>query len=153
MPMLKRLLPVLALTIGAADAPPIAIGRWDVISTAVALDIPGVPGFMMRMMKGRSKTEYKCVAPDQAVLGVATLLAPDPKANCRVEGLQIVDGHYAQMLACPQKQGAPFRIGRTGTYDANGFAGRLQLTGSTPKGPMSITLDQKAVHVAGACKR
>ena len=149
----KRLLPILLLSLGAADVPPIATGRWDVVSTAVAMDIPGVPGFVLRMMKGRSKTEYKCVTADQAMTGVAALLAPDPKARCRVDSLHIADGRYAQVLACPQREGAPLRIERAGTYDANGFTGRLQLAGATPKGAMSITLDQKATHPAGACKR
>ena len=151
--MPKRLLPLLLLLVAAADVPPIATGRWDIVSTAVAMDIPGVPGFMIRMMKGRAKTEYKCIAADQAMTGVAALLAPDPKAQCRVDSLHIADGRYTQTLACPQKQGAPFRIDRAGTYDANGFTGRLQLAGATPKGAMSITLDQKATHAAGACRR
>ena len=150
---MPKLAPVLLLLGAAADVRPIAVGRWDVTSTAVALDIPGVPAFLVRMMKGRAKTEYKCVAVDQAETGVAALLAPDPKAHCQVESLQAAAGRYAQTLSCPQKQGAPFRIDRTGTYDATGFTGRLHLAGQTPKGPMSITLDQKATHVAGACKR
>ncbi len=151
--MPKRLMPMLLLLSGATDVQPIAAGRWDVTSTAVAFDIPGVPGFMLRMLKGRSKAEYKCVAPDQAAAGVAVLLAPDPKAHCRVDSLELSGGRYTQVLSCPQKQGAPFRINRTGTYDASGFSGRAQVAGTTPKGAMSITLDQKAAHVPGACKR
>ena len=150
--MLKHLTPVLLVLAGAADVQPVATGRWDVTSTATALDIPGVPGFMLRMMKGRAKTEYKCVSPDQAVMGVAILLAPDPKAHCQVDGLQIAGGRYAQMLSCPQKQGAPFHVNRTGTYDATGFTGQVHMTGATPKGPMSIVLDQTTTHAAGPCK-
>ena len=136
----------------AAAAQSIAPGSWNVTSTAVDLDIPGAPGFLLRMMKGRSKTERKCVAPEQARTGVAALLAPDPKAQCRVDSVRIEGGRYTQSLSCPQKKGAPLKISRSGTYDAAGFSGRLQLAGSTPKGAMRITLDQRAVHSAKPCK-
>jgi hypothetical protein len=44
------------------------------------------------------------------------------------------------------------QIVRSGTYDADGFTGRLKMAGQTPKGPMAITIDQSARHVAGACR-
>ena len=80
----------------AADVAPQAIpaGRWDVVSKAVDLVIPGAPGFMLRMMKGRSKTERKCLSPAAAQAGVAALLAPDPKAKCRVESVQVAGGPF-----------------------------------------------------------
>lgn len=151
--MLQRLAPALLLMTAAADVPPIAPGNWAVTSTATAIDVPGVPAFMLRMMKGRSKTEYKCIAPDQSALGVAALLAPDPKANCRVDSLEIANGRYVQGIACPQKQGAPLKIERAGSYDASGFTGRLHLAGTTSRGAMSMTLEQHAARVPGACKR
>uniref|UniRef100_UPI0035CC59C1 DUF3617 domain-containing protein n=1 Tax=uncultured Sphingomonas sp. TaxID=158754 RepID=UPI0035CC59C1 len=135
----------------AAPGQSIAPGRWDVTSTAVDLEIPGAPGLLLRMMKGRSKVERKCVAPEQARFGVAALLVPDPKAQCRVDSVRIEGGRYAQVLSCPQKKGAPLNISRTGTYNSAGFAGRLQLVGATPKGAMRITLDQRAVRSAKPC--
>ncbi|MBA2935211.1 DUF3617 family protein [Sphingomonas sp. CGMCC 1.13654] len=143
---------VLLLLPGAAGAQAVQSGPWDVTSTAVSLDIPGAPAFLLRMMKGKSKSERKCVSPVQAVDGVAALLAPDPKAQCHVDSQQIAGGLYHQALTCPQKQGPPIRITRSGTYDAAGFTGRLDMGGQTPKGAMSIVLDQKAVHAAGTCR-
>jgi hypothetical protein len=134
------------------SAQAIPAGRWDVISTAVDLVIPGAPGFMLRMMKGRSKTEHKCLAPAAAQDGIAALLAPDPKAKCRVDSIQIGNGRYSQALSCPQKTGDPIRISRAGSYDAAGFTGRLKMAGQTPKGAMAITIDQTARHVAGTCR-
>jgi hypothetical protein len=134
----------------AAQAMP--TGKWDVTSTAVDLDIPGAPSFLLRMMKGRSKSEHKCLSPGQAGSGVAALLTPDPKAQGEVDSLQLESGHYRQTLTCPQKSGSPIRINRSGTYDASGFAGRLDMIGQTPKGAMHIILDQKATHVAGICR-
>ncbi len=150
--MRRLLLPILLLSPGPAAAQAIAPGRWDVVSTAVDLVIPGAPGFLMRMMKGRSKTEQKCVAPAAAQDGIAALLTPDPKAKCTVEAVQIAGGRYSQTLSCPQKKGTPMHISRAGTYDANGFAGRLKMTGQTPKGALAITIDQTARHVAGRCR-
>ncbi|MCU6455259.1 DUF3617 domain-containing protein [Sphingomonas sp. A2-49] len=150
-----RWLPILLFLLpspGVAAAQAIAPGRWDVVSTAVDLTIPGAPGFLLRMMRGRSKTERKCVAPADAPAGVAALLAPDPKARCRIESQRIADGRYTQTLSCPQKKGDPMSIVRAGSYDADGFAGRLTMTGRTPKGALAITIDQKAKHVAGACR-
>lgn len=145
-------LALVVLVPGGASAESIAPGRWDIVSTAVDLVIPGAPGFVLRMMKGRSKIERKCVAPASAQTGVAALLAPDPKANCRVDSMQVGGGRYNQALTCPQKKGGTMQIVRSGTYDADGFTGRLKMAGQTPKGPMAITIDQSARHVAGACR-
>ncbi|GAA0662913.1 hypothetical protein FHT00_001329 [Sphingomonas insulae] len=151
-PLLLAALVPAALVPGNADAQAIPAGRWDVVSTAVDLVIPGAPGFIVRMMKGRSKTEHKCLSPAAAQAGVAALLAPDPKAKCRVDALQVGGGRYSQALSCPQKKGTPIQIARNGSFDASGFSGRLKMAGQTPKGAMSVTIDQTARHVAGPCK-
>ena len=137
---------------GAAMAQAVQPGAWDITSTAVTLDIPGAPAFLLRMMRGKSKSERKCVSPEQASNGVAALLVPDPKAQCHIDSQQIASGLYHQTLTCPQKKGPPISITRNGTYDASGFTGRLDMGGQTPKGAMRITLDQKTTHVAGACR-
>lgn len=134
---------LLASPAAAADLPTIAAGRWDITSTVVELSLPGVPGFIVRMMRGKSKAERKRVASG---LGIDALLVPDPKAQCRVDGQRIADGHYVQALTCPQKNGKPLAIARTGTYDRTGFVGRAIITGVTPKGSMRIVLDQRAAH-------
>lgn len=130
----------------------IPAGRWDIVSTAVDLQIPGAPAFLLRMMKGKSKSEHKCILADQAGNGVAALLLPDPKVQCRVDSLQITDGRYKQTVSCPQKSGPAIRIERTGVYGASGFSGRLVMASETTKGTINITLDQKAIHLAGICK-
>lgn len=145
------LLPALLLPSAVASAQAVQPGRWDVVSTAVDLVIPGAPGFVLRMMKGRSKTERKCISPAAAQGGIAALLVPDPKAKCRVDAVQIGGGRYSQTLSCPQKQGAPLLVSRAGSYDAAGFTGRLKMSGQTPKGALAITIDQSARHVAGTC--
>ncbi|MEG3085052.1 hypothetical protein U1707_15475 [Sphingomonas sp. PB2P12] len=134
---------LLASPAAAADLPTVAAERWDITSTVVELSLPGVPGFIVRMMRGKSKAERKRVASG---VGIDALLVPDPKAQCRVDGQRVADGHYVQALTCPQKSGKPLAIARTGTYDATGFVGRAIVTGVTPKGPMRIVLDQRAVH-------
>ena len=99
-----------------------------------------------------SDTEKKRIWSSVASgISVAALLAPDPKAQCHIDSQQIADGRYSQTLTCPQKQGPPIKIRRAGSYDASGFAGRLDMSGQTPKGAMSMILDQKATHAAGAC--
>ena len=127
-------------------------GGWEVRSTAVDLTIPGAPSFLLRMMKGRSKSERKCLDQHAADTGVAALLAPDPKAQCRVDTQRIADGRFAQALTCPQKSGPSLQIKRVGTYDASGFAGRLEMAGQTPKGAMRIILDQKVARVGASCR-
>ena len=122
--------------------------RWDVTSTVVDLTVPGAPGFMLRMAKGKSRAEKKCVPAGQ---NIAAVLAPDPKAKCRVDSQQVADGRYSQVLSCPQRKGAPMRITRSGTYDTTGFTGRADMMGQTPKGPMKIALTQRAARVAGKC--
>lgn len=151
--MWKSLSLLLVVLPVAVSAQSIAPGRWDVTSTAVDLEIPGAPGFLLRMLKGRSKAEHKCLTPEEAKIGVASLLVPDPKAQCHVDSIQIANGRYAQMLSCPQKKGDPLKVSRTGTYDASGFVGHAQMAGMTPKGAMRIKLDQRTAHVAGACRK
>jgi len=150
--MLKSSALVLLLIPASISAQAIQPGKWDVTSTAVDLDIPGAPSFLLRMMKGRSKSERKCLDESAANSGVAALLVPDPKAQCRVDSLRIADGRYSQTLTCPQKSGPPIQIKRAGIYDAMGFTGRLEMAGTTPKGPMNVVLDQKATHIDGACR-
>ncbi len=128
----------------SAAAQSVAPGRWDVRSTVVDISVPGVPAFLVRVMRGKSKVEHKRIFSGQ---GIEALIAPDPKAKCRVERQNLNDGHYLQTLACPQKQGEPIQITRSGTYDGNGFVGRASASATTPKGAMSIVLDQRAVRV------
>ena len=121
-------------------------GTWDVTSTVVDLTVPGVPGFLQRMVKGKSKAERKQLAAGQ---GIEALLVPDPKARCRIVDQRIADGHYAQTLSCPQKKGDAMNISRSGTYDARGFSGRATVRGATARGPISIVLDQSARRKTG----
>ena len=144
--MRRLLAATLVLLPAAADAQAVQPGAWDVTSRVVDLTVPGVPGFLVRMMRGKSKAEHKRLSSGQ---GVEALLAPDPKAGCRVDSQRVDDGRYAQALTCPQKKGDPVHIMRAGTYDATGFAGRATVAGSTPKGPFRVVLDQQAARVGG----
>jgi hypothetical protein len=135
------------------SAQALAPGRWDVKSTGVELAIPGVPGFMVRMMQGKSKTENKCVLPAEARSGVAVLMAPKPAAKCSVERAVVANGRIDHLMLCPQKDGGtPMRITRAGTYTPAGFALRMTMTGTTPKGPLRIVADQVATHAGPKCK-
>jgi hypothetical protein len=135
---------LLLLAATGASVPTMAPGRWDVTSTVVDASLPGVPGFVVRMIRGKAKAEHKRLAAGQ---GMEALLAPDPKAQCRVDSQRIEGGRYSQTLSCPQKQGEPLRIVRTGTYDAAGFVGRASIAGTSPKGAMTMMLDQRAVRI------
>ena len=129
-----------------ATAQAVAPGAWDVTSTVRELSVPGVPGFLQRLARGKAKTEHKRLIADQ---GVEALLAPDAKARCRIESQSVANGRYAQALTCPQKTGEPMHVSRAGTYDAAGLSGRAIVTGTTAKGPLTIILDQRAVRVGG----
>ena len=142
--MLRCLAPIIVLIPAAAACQTVAPGSWDVTSRVVDFAVPGVPGFVARMIRGKSKAEHKRLVAGQ---GIAELLAPDPKAHCRIEAQRIADGRYAQTLTCPQPHGEAMHVARIGTYDGAGFAGRATLTGSTPKGPVRIALDQHAALV------
>ena len=134
----------LAPSVATANGPMLAAGRWDVTSTVADLSIPGAPGFIVRMMRGKSKAEHKRLPAAQ---GVEALLVPDPKARCRVDSQRIAGGRYTQALTCPQKRGEPMRIARDGTYDGSGFVRQATVTGTTPKGAMRIVLNQRAARV------
>jgi hypothetical protein len=142
--MISLFAAALAIQPAVTAAPLVKPGAWDVTSKVVDLNVPGVPGFLVRMARGKTKAERKQISAGQ---GIEALLAPDPKARCRIESQSVADGRYEQMLSCPQKNGAPMRITRAGTYDAIGFAGQATVTGTTSKGALRIVLDQRARRV------
>jgi hypothetical protein len=131
----------LAAQSGATAASPVQPGAWNVTSKVVDLTMPGIPGFLVRMARGKTRVERKQIVAGQ---GIEALLAPDPKAKCSIESQTVAAGHYAQTLACPQKNGAPMRIARAGSYDVTGFTGQAIVTGTTTKGALRIVLDQRA---------
>jgi hypothetical protein len=143
--MINLLAVALALPPIVTTGPLMPPGAWDVRSKLVDLTIPGVPSFFVRMARGKTKVEHKQISAGQ---GIEALLAPDPKAQCRIESQTVTNRHYAQTLTCPQKKGGPMRIVRLGSYNATGFAGQAVVTGSTPNGTLRIVLDQQASHVA-----
>ncbi len=142
--MISLLAAALVAQPAVTAAPLVQPGAWDVTSKVVDLTMPGIPGFLVRMARGKSKAEHKRIAAGQ---GIEALLAPDAKARCRIESQRVAGGRYAQTLACPQKKGAPMRVVRTGSYDANGFSGQAVVTGTTAKGTLRIVLDQRASRV------
>ncbi|WP_076072788.1 DUF3617 domain-containing protein [Sphingomonas montana] len=150
-PARPLLLSMLLLAPAALPAQPIAPGRWDVKSTGVDLVIPGTPAFMLRMLRGRSQTEKKCLLPAQAQGGIAALLVPKPDARCQVERAVAAGGRIDHVMLCPQKDGAPLRIVRAGIYTPAGFTLHMTMTGTTPKGPMRIVADQVATHAGPKC--
>jgi hypothetical protein len=133
-------LPAVAIAADQALAP----GSWDVTSTTVEMSVPGLPGFIARMMQGKSKKERKRLSPGQ---GVEALIAPDPKVRCHVDVQHVGGGRYNQALTCPQRRGEPVHVIRAGTYDSNGFVGRATVTGMTSGAPMRIVQDQRAARV------
>lgn len=138
--------PLIALLtlLAAAPVQTLQAGRWDVTSKVIEFVAPGVPGFLARMVRGKSRAEHKRLSLGE---GVESLLAPDPKARCRVDSQRITDGQYRQTLTCPQKDGGPLRIDRSGTFDATGFAGQATISGTTAKGMLRIVLTQRAARV------
>lgn len=66
----------------AAAAQSVAPGDWTVTSRVVDATLPGVPNLLVRMMRGKSKAEHKRLSAGE---GVEALLAPDPKAQCRID--------------------------------------------------------------------
>jgi hypothetical protein len=142
--MIRSLAAALLLLPATATAQSVSPGAWDVTSKVVEIAIPGMPGFLARMARGKSRAEHKRVAAGE---GIEALLAPDPKAKCRIDRQTVAAGRYEQALTCPQKKGEPMHIVRTGSYDATGFVGRATVTGTAPKGPMRILLDQRATRV------
>lgn len=142
---------ILSATAAPLAAQGIAPGRWDVTSTGVDLTIPGTPGFMLRMMRGKSQTERKCLTPEQAKTGMAALLVPKPAAKCRVDRAIVADGRIDHAMLCPQKEGDPLRVTRVGTYTDTGFALRMTMAGTTPKGQLRIVADQVARHAGPKC--
>lgn len=138
-------------TVAAAQA--LQPGNWDLKSTAVDLDIPGAPGFMLRMMRGKSRTEHKCLPPEQSRAGVAALFVPKPEAKCTVERAAIADGRIEHVMMCPQKKGPAMKVVRVGSYTPAGFTARMTMTGQTEKGAMKIVADQVATRTGPTCRK
>jgi hypothetical protein len=149
--MIRRLPLLLAVLPATLSAQAIAPGEWTGRITVRDIVAPGVPGFMLRMARGKSKSEKRCVAPAQAATGAAALLAPDPKAKCTVASQHVANGRYDQVLMCPQKKGAPLRVVRAGTYSAAGIVGQVTMEGSSPKGAFRFAGDQAFTRTKATC--
>ncbi|MGW8281601.1 hypothetical protein ACWGK7_19185 (plasmid) [Sphingomonas aurantiaca] len=67
-------------------------------SKAVDLTVPGVPGFILQMMKGKSRAERKHLS---SWLGIEGLLMRAP----RIDGQCVADGRYTQTLKLLAKEG------------------------------------------------
>ncbi|MBJ6121665.1 DUF3617 domain-containing protein [Sphingomonas mollis] len=137
----------------SASAQSLQSGNWDLTSTAVDLVVPGAPGFLLRMMRGKSKTEHRCLPPEQSRAGVAALFVPNAEAKCTVERAVIADGRIDHAMSCPQKKGPPMHVVRAGTYNAAGFTARMTMTGQTEKGAMRIVADQVATRTGATCRK
>ncbi|TVV74760.1 DUF3617 domain-containing protein [Sphingomonas solaris] len=148
-PPFLLLLPVLPVPAAAQSLLP---GNWDVTSKSVELVVPGAPGFLLRMMRGKSKTEHKCLPVAEARNGVATLLAPKPEAKCTIERSVIAGGHIDHVMACPQKKGPPLHVSSVGSYATTTFNVRTTMTGQTDKGPLRIVADPAAVRTDTRCR-
>ena len=112
---------------------------------------PGVPGFLLRMARGKTRSEKRCVSPALAATGVAALLAPDPKAKCAVASQHVANGRYDQVLMCPQKSGAPLKVVRAGAYSAAGLTGRVTMDGVSRKGAFHFAGDQSFTRTGDRC--
>lgn len=137
---------------GAVANPPIHAGNWDVKSTAVDLVVPGTPGFVLRMMRGKSKVDHKCIAPEQAKAGLAAVLSPDAKAKCQVESLTVSGDRFEQAVNCPSKDNGTLHIVRSGTFTADSYTARMTMTGQSAKGATRVVIDQLAKRTAQACR-
>lgn len=135
----------------ALAAQAIAPGAWTGRITVREVTAPGVPGFLLRMARGKSKSEKRCLSPALAATGIAALLAPDPKAKCTVASQHVAEGHYDQVLICPQKSGAPLKVVRAGTYSAAGLSGRVTMDGASPKGAFHFAGDQSFTRTGDRC--
>lgn len=148
---MKPLLLFTPVLLGAMVPEPIQPGRWEVTSTIAELTAPGAPAFLVRMARGGSRTAGRCIAPAQAAGGIAAVLAPEAKARCTLERQVIADGRFTQTLACAQKEGAPLKIERVGSYDANGYRARATMMRETAKGAVRVVVNQAARRTRATC--
>jgi hypothetical protein len=146
-------LPLLLLLVPAGlSAQAIAPGEWTGRLTVREIVAPGVPGFLLRMARGKSRTERKCISPVLAATGPVALLAPDPKANCTVASQHLANGRYDQVLMCPQKKGPPLRIDRTGRYDVAGLVGQVAMNGNSDRGAFRFVGAQTVMRTGATCR-
>ncbi len=150
--MRSILLATLLLIPAPLGAQAVAPGGWTAKTTVRELDVPGLPKFLVRRARGKSRSEAKCIAPAQASTGIAQLLTPAPKAKCTVERQQVANGRFEQVMLCPQKKGSPMRVERAGAYSAAGIVGTVTMSGQTPKGPMKALADQTITRTGATCK-
>ena len=146
---MRYLLAAAALPILLAAATPVPAGRYDVTFRVSDVGADGVPSFLLRMAKGRTRTERKCVPSGEG--GPAVLIAPDAKAKCRVDRQTIANGRFEQQFTCPQKDGRTTTAVRNGAFTPTGYTASLVITGTTPKGKLRLTGEQTARYAGARC--
>ena len=119
---------VAATTSAAALAQAVQPGNWEMVSTIVSADMPGMPPGVVAGMKGRPTRFTYCITPDKAKLGPQSLM--NSNRNCRFTRFSVRGYHIDSQMICNQMGGTMTATG-SGSFTPTSFVsdGRAEMTG------------------------
>lgn len=143
---------LLALLASPAPGQSLQPGEWRWTGRVTSADIPGAPGFLLRMMTSRTQRGKLCLTPDQAANNPQALFDKS-KGQCRYTRFNLAGGKMEAQLACSGgRMGQATTIVTTGSYTATSYATSSVITGETRKGePIRMTAEGAGAR-SGGCR-
>jgi hypothetical protein len=126
-----RLLAIAAAAPAIAQSSPIQPGQWQIAITVNAMEMPGAPAGIARMMVGRTTRVKHCITPADAARGPQELIKSDK--SCTFSRYSMAGGKLQSTMTC-KRGGNLVTTETTGSFDATSFTatGRSVTTGSMP---------------------
>ena len=124
-----RMIAVIAANLSTtATAQIIEPGKWEMVTTPISMDMPGMPPALVARMRGRPITLSLCVTPDQARLGPRALAKASK--NCRYTRFDARGSRIDSQMVCTEPTGT-ITATATGNFTPTRFAtsGRTVTTG------------------------
>jgi len=126
----------------AAQAEGVQPGQWEIAVTVDAVDMPGGPPMVAKMMTGRTVKVKHCITPEDAARGPQDMLKS--AKSCTFNRYEMKAGKMTSDMTC-QQGGVTTRTVSSGTFTPVGFTaqGRATVTGDMPMTMSSTSVGRR----------
>ena len=131
----------------ALAAPGVTPGLWEIAVTINAVDMPGAPPAVAKMMVGKTINMKHCITPEDAARGPQDMLKSDK--SCTFTKYSMVGGKLNSEMTCT-RGGTTTTAVSSGSFTPTSFTANGR---STVSGQMPMTTNATTVgHLVGPCK-
>ncbi len=122
-------------------------GRYESTTELISMDIPGLPGNMMGMMKGMfEQTVTICLTPEEVEQGYKDALRKTQDGDCQYERFSATGGKMDAVLVCDTENGTmTMTMSGTGTSTTSDVTMKMSGNMGTGPGSMSMRVKQRRI--------